>query len=142
MCKDPSQKTNIVHKQCLKIVVVLELSTMMVRFRRLIAWNVAILSTIEYKVIWNIENAKKLISNQMQRTTLNNLEDDEHEFRRYVVGRKWNNYGIKQRPNFHTHTQNSLSEYWQGDLSNVNDNNEWYNSWYNPILHEYWWNVK
>ncbi len=41
-----------------------------------------------------------------------------------------------------THTHNSLSEYWQGDLSNVNDNNEWYNSWYNQILHEYWWNVK
>jgi uncharacterized protein YjlB len=28
----------------------------------------------------------------------------------------------------HTHTHNSLSVYWQGDLSNVNDNNEWYNS--------------
>jgi hypothetical protein len=41
-----------------------------------------------------------------------------------------------------THTHNSLSEYWQGDLSNVNDNNEWYNSWYTQILHEYWWDVK
>jgi hypothetical protein len=41
-----------------------------------------------------------------------------------------------------THTHNFLSEYWQGDLSNVNDNNEWYNSWYTQILHEYWWDVK
>jgi len=68
----------------------------------------------------------------MQRTTLNNLEDDEHELQKYVIGYKQDNYGIKQRPNFHTHTHththNSLSVYWQGDLSNVNDNNEWYNS--------------
>ncbi len=35
--------------------------------------------------------------------------DDEQELQKYVISCKWDDYGIKQKPNFHTH--NVLSEY-------------------------------
>jgi hypothetical protein len=42
ICEKPGWKTNIVHKQCSKTNVIPYLSTMMVRSKLPIAWNIAI----------------------------------------------------------------------------------------------------
>jgi hypothetical protein len=54
ICKEPSWKVNIVHKQCLETMIIPSLSTMMVKSKHPVAWNVTVTNVDKTSNLINI----------------------------------------------------------------------------------------